>query len=72
MKKKISEDVLRNFVDAINEAGNTGATFIELAAKYDFKVSDLGSVSKEGNKYTWNVEGVGKLVQLENHSLIIE
>ena len=71
-KQTLKKATIRKFVAEVNENGNTGANFIDLAAQNNFYVSDLGAVFIEENKYVWNVDGVGRLIELKNGTLLLE
>ena len=71
-KQTLQKVTIRKFVAEVNEKCNTGAYFIDLSAQNNFYVSDLGSVILEGNKYVWNVDGEGRLIELKNGTLHLE
>ena len=73
-KKTFKKETTRKFVAEVNEKGNTGANFIEIAALNEFFVSDLGAPVKfKGeDKFIWNIDGVGRLIELSNGILILE
>ena len=71
-KQTLKKATIRKFVAEVNENGNTGANFIDLAAQNNFYVSDLGAVFIEENKYVWNVDGLGRLIELKNGTLLLE
>ena len=71
-KHTFKKATIRKFVAEVNEKGNTGANFIDLASQNNFQVSELGAVFVEGNKYVWNVDGVGRLIEMNTGILLLE
>ena len=70
--KSLLLGIIRKFVADVNEKGNTGGNFIDLAAQNEFLVSDLGTVVKQGEGYVWNVDGVGRLIEQNDATLFLE
>jgi len=71
-KKNLSKETIRKFVAEINDKGNTGANFIDIAAQNEFYISDLGAVFKEEEYFVWNINDIGKLKELKSGILIFE
>jgi hypothetical protein len=71
-RRAFEKEVIRKCVADINEEGNTGGKFIDIATKNGFSISDLGVVIKEGDDYVWHINGVGKLIEKPNRVLILE